>query len=162
MKREFGDKLIDHLMKEQWSLTWKKAHSNFTGIWEVRSMLPVVFEAGFEKKTNTPHIEIPLLGEGYIRLGITADIKPDMSIDLRCSTVRGDDDMRHVSFVVTDYKGNSPYPFDINFDEEDEHMRFLARFNPEKDIDWKKLKKNSDELRLALAICEFKNSNDLK
>ena len=143
-------------MDEHWNLVENKPYPLFEGVWEKRFILPETHTADFGNEIGG-HLEIPFVGGGYLRLGRTQDAKPDVSVDIRFQTARGE--MREEEFIVmSGTKLGKPYPFWIYYDQnsQDERMKFLARMNPEKDIDWEKIPPESKENEIAKALCKYK------
>jgi hypothetical protein len=158
MNKEYDRDLEEIIMENHWSIVEDKSYPKFKGVWEKRSILPVTHTSGFEKETDIPHLEIPFVGEGYIRLGRTKDKNALISAKIKYSTARGDVDMREDEFIVTDGLDHKPYDFWIFFDSEyeEERMKYLARMNPERDIDWEKIKPGTKEYEIAKAFCKYK------
>ncbi len=153
MSNEFGQKLEKYIMDEHWKLVQEKPYPMFKGVWENRDILPTTHSYDFGKTLNEP-LEIPLLGGGYIRLGKTAAEDPEISVDIKFPTAKGE--MSENGFIITQGWGEeSQYPFWISYDSEDqdERMKFLARMKPEKDIDWESIKPESREYKIAQAMC---------
>jgi hypothetical protein len=71
MSKEYGRDLEEHVMKEYWRTVTTKPYPKFKGVWEKRNVLPVTSTARFEDEIETPRLEIPLVGGGYIELGRT-------------------------------------------------------------------------------------------
>ncbi len=137
----------------------QKPYPIFKGVWEKRDVLPTTHTYDFGESLEKP-LEIPLLGGGYIRLGKTAADDPQILVNLRFPTARGD--MEEDNFIIThtwgEGKENRPYPFWIFYDseEQDERMKFLATMKPEQDIDWEKIKPETKEYKIARALCKYK------
>jgi len=158
MSKELGGKLEELIMNEHWLLVAQKPYPMFEGLWEKRDVLPTVYTHDFEEPLNE-HLEIPLQGGGYIRLGKTAGENPQISVDLKYQTARGE--IEQDGFIITKWlreTEGSAYPFWISYDnqEQDERMKFLARMEPEKDIDWVRIEPESKEHEVAKALCKYR------
>jgi hypothetical protein len=158
MSKEYGRDLEEHLLDEHWWMVNNKTYPKFKGVWEKRFVLPTTYTRHFNERTEEQPLEIPLVGGGFIRLGINDQARPDIAVDIKFPTARGDEEMREEEFIITDERDREPYPFNIFYDgeDQDERMKFLARMNPEKDIDWEKLHPESDEYEIAQALCKYK------
>ncbi len=143
-------------MDEHWKLVAKKPYPMFKGVWENRDILPTTHTYNFGETINE-HLEIPLRGGGYIRLGKTAAKDPEISVDLKFTTATGE--VSEDNFIITHGSGEAKqYPFWIFYDskDEDERMKFLARMEPEKDIDWESIKPETVEYKIAQALFLYK------
>ena len=101
----------------------------------------------------------PFIGGGHLKLGRTDDREAAISADIRYCTARVDSDIREDEFIITE--GNmsqSPYAFWIFYDNpsETERMKYLSRLDPERDIDWEKIKPESTQYKIAKALCKYK------
>lgn len=161
MSNELGEKLEKVIMKEYWMTVERKPYPMFKGLWESRHALPTTHSYDFAEELNE-HLEIPLQGGGYMKLGKTAGEKAEISVDLRFQTAGGE--TREASFIVTNkstVKEGDTYPFWIFYDDDDqnERMKFLGRMKPEKDIDWEKIKPDTAEYKIAQALSKYKASD---
>ena len=155
MSGEFGEKLEKFVMEDHWRAVERKPYPMFKGVWEEYSVLPVTHTYDFEKEIDK-HLEIPLLGGGHVKLGRAEGEKQQISVNVKFPTARGE--MNADSFIVTETLKRDPYPFWIFYDDDsqNERMKFLARMKPEKDIDWEHIRPNTDEYKIAQALCRYK------
>src|SRR6266487_3126488 len=100
MSNEFGRDLEEHIMEEHWSMVQNKPYPKFKGVWQKRFVLPVTFTAGFEQEIGKP-LEIPFVGGGHIKLGVTDAGRPDISVDMKFPTAKGDGEMIEAGFIIT-------------------------------------------------------------
>jgi hypothetical protein len=161
MTSERMEKLVDGLMDDHWEMVNEKPYPKLAGVWDRRDFLPVAFTTDFKKTGEL--LKIPLVGDGYISFGITERKEPEIGIEMKYSTASGT--IKETEFAIFEDK-DLDYGFDIFFDDpkdEDqaERMKFLARLDPERDIDWERIKTNTDEQRVALALCRYKSKEDL-
>lgn len=159
MNKEYDLNLEKLVMRNHWNIVENKPYPKFKGVWEMRHFLPVTHIKVFEKETGEQPIEIPFISGGYIRLGRTTEQDAPISAYLKYPTARGDTDMREDGFIITDILNNKPYSFWIFYDDhdEDERMKFLSRFDPERDIDWEKIKPGTIKYMIAKAFCKYKD-----
>jgi hypothetical protein len=154
-----GQKLEEHLMHEHWRMVEDKPYPKLKGVWEARESLPVIYDCEFNPIDGEP-LEIPLVGGGHIKFG-SADSKDcEIGLDIKFPTARGDDHMMEDNgIIVTRWEvEGDPYPFWIFYDDHshDERMKYLSRMDPDRDVDWEKIKPFSIESKIALAMCKYK------
>ena len=146
-------------MHEHWKLVEDKAYPPIKGVWEKRNTLPVTWQDGFENPSGIAPLELPLVGGGYIRLGLDGTEDPDIDLDIYAPNSRGE--MTESGTIIGSTLAREEYGFWIFFDNSEEPrqaecMKFLARLKPEKDIDWEKIKPDTDEYKIAKALCKYK------
>jgi hypothetical protein len=156
MGKEFGAYIAKDVMDEFWSETKLKTYAKFQGVWEKRGLIPFTHTKGFDKRLEDD-FEIPLLGGGYISLSKAEGKHPHIALLAKFPTSRGDDNMILESVIVTEKPSNEDmYPFTINYGDENsdkELMKYLARMDPEKDINWERI---SPEYIIAKAFNKYK------
>jgi hypothetical protein len=159
MSIELAGKLEKVIMDEHWEMLENRANPVVRGVWEKRDILPVTWRDSFETPSGTHPLEIPLVGGGNIRLGRTDTERPWLDIDIYAPNSRGD--MTKSGTIIVGLPSNADREFNIHFDNvEDptqmECIKFLARFKPEKDIDWEKIQPESKEHEIAMALGKYK------
>lgn len=159
MSTELAGKLETVIMDEYWNMLEDKAAQTVKGVWEIRDTLPATWEDYFETPVETPPLEIPLVGGGYMRLGRTGSEDHSLDIDMLAPNSRGN--LTGSGTIIRSLPSNADREFDIYFDNlrdptQVECLKFLARLKPEKDIDWEKIKPESKEHEIAMALGKYK------
>ena len=137
-----------------------KVYSIAQGVWDERSVLPVILsEDGVE--LETPPLRIPLARGGSINLG-TSEVKEagreSVYLDVYIPKPQNMYSMAEFGTNITSILTQAGYDFWVYFDNERDPkqvktMKFLANFRPVKDIDWDKIKARSDEMEVSLSMC---------
>ncbi len=160
MSTEYYDWLTDLIIDDHERLVEEKQYPIFKGVWELRSLLPTVFTKDFEDELNVDRLEIPLKGGGNIGIGKTQGQDPDLSVAIKFVDTAGN--MTFNRFIITSESSREDFPFDISGpdyndpkDTGQKRTKFLATFQPVKDVDWSKLEINSDEYLIGNAMCKY-------
>ncbi len=156
MSNEFGDRLVEDLMRDHWDRIEDKAYPALKGVWDNKKLLPATWLDSFETKSEASPLEIPLVGDGYVKFGLAGINNPDIDMDILAPNSKGV--MTESGTILTAKLAREEYGFWIFFDNpkdpgQTNAMKFLAGFNPEKDIDWERVQKGTPELEISLAMC---------
>ncbi len=158
MKNEFADNLDRHIMSEYWKSVENRVYPLISGVWEMRNSLPVTWKDGFETPSGEKPLEIPLVGGGYMRFGRTPSEELFLDIDVYFPMANGKM-MESGGIVSQENAKDDHYGFWVYFDDsrdirQTEYIKFLARLDPNRDVDWERLQQGTDEMTVALALCK--------
>jgi hypothetical protein len=162
MSGELGDRIIDQIDDVFWEITEDRCYPVMRNVWNRRYELPIIWDDKLENRTGVNPLEIPLKGGGNISLGITDSDDPTIDLNVKYTSTRGDY-YEDAGTIITSNLARKEYGFWIFFDNPDVPtqagcVKFLARFDPTRDINWEAMDSDSIQMEFAHAMRRGKQS----